>query len=399
MTYRTAVLKRNLELVMMFPLVMLGKLFGNLFPLRTKHTTFLFFSSADIGGSIRVNADITNCIKNQSPLIIFSKKPRNNQFRYLFDIENVRVIDLHAYIDNKWYHFINIFFRGVLAAWINKAEDPVVFGGESLYFYKVIPHVKRSVKTVELCHLNTWFNFSQAFIDYIDCRIFSTPKIKRDVEELYKRNNLGQEFFEKLYFIDNKVDIPPYKEVFNQNLEVVFVGRGAPQKRVHLIGEIAKKMHDLKLPAHFSFVGDVQNIIPAEQKQYCMLYGNVDNAEELHKIYQKSDVLLLTSLYEGLPIAVMEMMARGKVIVSTAVDGIPDYIHHKENGLLITATEEKEIVQSAIELLELIINDPDLKNRLGRNSYSYAVKHFSGETFCGAYLKMLKNDKYSGQKG
>ena len=59
----------------------------------------------------------------------------------------------------------------------------------------------------------------------------------------------------------------------------------------------------------------------------------------------------------------METMARGKVVVSTAVDGIPDYITHKENGLLITETDEEKIIDAGIELLELLITDPGLKKR------------------------------------
>src|SRR5712671_2769829 len=101
MTYRTAVLKRNIELVGMFPFVFLGRIMGTLFPLRTKHHIFLFFPSADIGGSVKVNIDITECIKDQKPLIIFSKKPNNNQFRTFFEMEGVRIMDLHKYIDNK----------------------------------------------------------------------------------------------------------------------------------------------------------------------------------------------------------------------------------------------------------------------------------------------------------
>src|SRR5881397_2430807 len=119
MTYRTAVIKRNIELVIMFPFVLLGRMAGILFPLKTQHKIFLFSPSGDIGGSIKVNADIAECIKDQRPLIIFSKKPKNNQFRHLFEIEGVRTIDLHKYVDNKIYHFVNLFFRGVLASWIN----------------------------------------------------------------------------------------------------------------------------------------------------------------------------------------------------------------------------------------------------------------------------------------
>src|SRR5690606_38701081 len=103
---RAAIIKRNLELAGMFPFVLLGRLAGKLFKLKTKHVVFLFYPCGEIGGSIQVNADIANCIKDVKPLIIFSKKPKNNLFRDRFDIEGVRVIDLHKYIDNKLYHFV-----------------------------------------------------------------------------------------------------------------------------------------------------------------------------------------------------------------------------------------------------------------------------------------------------
>jgi len=391
MTYRSAAFKRDIELVLMFPFVILGRIAGKLFSLSTKHHIFLFFPSADIGGSVKVNIDITDCVKDQKPLIIFSKKPTNNQFKKLFESKGARIIDLHKYIDNKLYHFVNFFFRGVLASWINKAEQPVVFGGESLFFYKIVPHVKKQTKKVELCHLNTWIDFSQAFAKYIDLRIFSTPKIKRDVENQYRRNHLPQSFFDKLLFIDNKVDIPPYEEIGNNILQVIYVGRGAPQKRVHLIAQIARKMHDLGSPVHFSFVGDVEDIIPLEVKEYSTLYGNIREEERLHELYKKSDVLLLTSAYEGLPIVVMDMMARGKVVISTAVDGIPDYITPGRNGLLIMATDEREIVEQGVQLLQQLINTPELKKQMGLESYRFAVAHFSGDTFCETYRRILIN--------
>ncbi len=388
MTYKRALIKRNIELTLMFPFVLLGKLAGSLFSLSTKHHIFLFYPSADIGGSVKVNAEIAACIKEARPLVVFSKKPKNSEFRKLFDIEGVRVLDLHKYIDNKLFHFVNFFFRGVLAAWINKADNPVVFGGESLYFYKIIPHVKKGTKCIELVHLNTWFNFTQAFIDYIDLRIFSTPQIMRDAENQYKANNLPQKYFDKLKFIDNKIFIPSYQPVINTQLEVVFVGRGAPQKRVYLIAEIAKKMHEAGKNVHFSFVGDVEKIVPEEVQKYTTLYGNLDKAQ-LEKVYAASDVLLLTSAYEGLPIVVMDMMARGKVVVSTAVGGIPDYIENGKTGFLVHETDEKAIVEQSIECLDKLINNESLKKELGKNAYDFAKTHFDEKVFNDFYRGVI----------
>jgi hypothetical protein len=100
-----------------------------------------------------------------------------------------------------------------LAAWINKSDQPVIFGGESLFFYKMLPHVKKNAKKIELCHLNTWINYSLAFVKYIDLRIFSTPKIKRDAEDVYRRNHLPPSFFNKLVFIDTKLISLPLKKL------------------------------------------------------------------------------------------------------------------------------------------------------------------------------------------
>lgn len=389
MNYKTAVIKRNIELVLMLPFVLLGKLAGKVFRLKTQHDIFLFFPKADIGGSIKVNADIAECIKDRKPLIIFSKKPFNNEFRHLFDIEGVRVIDLHKYVDRKVIHFMNFFFRGVLAAWINERQHPVVFGGESMYFYKVIPHVKKNTKVIELCHLNSWFNFSQAFIKYIDKRVFSSPQIKREVEAQYKRNNIGKEYLEKLDFTDNQIPIPGRKETNNKTLEVLFVGRGAPQKRVHLIAETARVLHNNRADIHFSFVGDVEDIVPKEVQGYSTMYGNIKDSNKLSRLYDESDVLILLSTTEGLPIVVMEMMARAKVILSTAVGGIPDYIQHEKGGLLIYETEEQKIIEKAAEYLILLHHDREMRKKMGEVNYTYASSHFSHEHFCGYYRALL----------
>src|SRR5580704_1102602 len=300
MTYKYALIKRKAEYVLIFPFVFAGRIYGRLFPLREARSVFLFFSSADIGGAIQVNADISRCIADRDPLIIFSKKPKNNGYIHLFD--GFRSIDLHPKIDNKLYHFLNFFYRGVLASWINRSKDPVVFGGECLFFYKMIPHLKKEVKRIELCHLATWLPYSIGFIDGIDKRIFSTARLKQEVIAQYQQNSIAPAMFERLQFIENKIDIPPYSETNNPVLEVLFVGRGAPQKRVPLIAAIARKLHDQGAAIHFSFVGDVEKVMDPGDYPFCRFYGNIRDEAMMHSLYSASDVLILTSAYEGLPL-------------------------------------------------------------------------------------------------
>ncbi len=389
MTYKQAITKLRMETIIMSPFVGTGKLCGWLFPLKKQPSLFLFFPNADIGGSPRVNIDLIQCTKDAKPLVIFSKKPKNNGFKDFFAIKGVSIVDLHRYIDHKPFHFMNFFFRGVVASWINRAEHPVMLGGECIFFYKMLPHVKKSVRCIELSHLPTWLPYNIGFIDRIDLRIFSTLQLKKQVIRQYEENNIDRNLYERLTFIDNAIDIPPYQKVNNERLEVVFIGRGSPQKRVHLIAAIAARMHAANDPVHFSFVGDVENSIPTGDFPFCRFYGNVSDEALMHTIYRQSDVLILTSAFEGLPMVVMTMMAYRKVVLSTAVNGIPDYIKHLSNGLLIEETGEEQIIEKGVALLRLLINDPALKEKLGANNREIAQAKFSRELFCQTYRKIL----------
>jgi glycosyltransferase involved in cell wall biosynthesis len=89
-----------------------------------------------------------------------------------------------------------------------------------------------------------------------------------EVEEQYRENHLPGPYFKKLFFIDNAIDIPVYQQENNEELQVFFIGRGSPQKRVHLVAGIAQMIHERKLPVKIQFCrgcfknDQYQSIIP-----------------------------------------------------------------------------------------------------------------------------------------
>jgi glycosyltransferase involved in cell wall biosynthesis len=56
---------------------------------------------------------------------------------------------------------------------------------------------------------------------------------------------------------------------------------------------------------------------------------------DVEKVLAAFDVFALTSRTEGLPLVLLEAMATGLPVVSTAVGGVPDLIRHGDNGLLV----------------------------------------------------------------
>jgi glycosyltransferase involved in cell wall biosynthesis len=389
MNTRIINIKLNAELVIMYPFVLLGKFYAALRPLKTKHKVFLLYPNADIGGSIQVNIDLANCLKDKNPLIIFSKKSSNNKFKYKYDKLNLLIFDIHKIIDNKAFHFMNFIYRGIIAQWARQQNVEAVIGGESIFFYKVIPHLCKNINRIEILHVDTWNKYTIGFIDQISTRVLSTQKLKDKIEKQYLENKIPEKYFTKLHFIENGLEINEYPDNINNILQIYFIGRGALQKRVHLVAKIAENINQKKLPIKFNFVGDVDKIINPALYPYCNFHGSINDEKALEEIYQKSDVLIMTSSFEGLPVVIMQMMAHGKVVVSTNVNSIPDYIIHKQNGLLIDATNELDIVNEGVNHILKLYENPEMRKAFGEKSKQIAKEKFSMDIFCKKYNNLV----------
>ena len=84
-----------------------------------------------------------------------------------------------------------------------------------------------------------------------------------------------------------------------------------------------------------------------------------DSIEHLREIYNRSSIFYNTSLHSPVPTVLMEAMACGCAIVSTATCMIPEIIEHGKNGLI--SNDPKELRS----FLEMLLQNPDLARRLG----------------------------------
>jgi len=80
------------------------------------------------------------------------------------------------------------------------------------------------------------------------------------------------------------------------------------------------------------------------------------------------DVLLLTSLHEGLPRVIPEAMAAGKPVVATSVDGTPEAVIAGKTGFLRPAGDTEGLAEDVVRLLE----SPALREMLGSEAQERA---------------------------
>ncbi|HEX2575231.1 MAG TPA: glycosyltransferase [Aquihabitans sp.] len=74
----------------------------------------------------------------------------------------------------------------------------------------------------------------------------------------------------------------------------------------------------------------------------------------------RADALVLSSDHEGLPVAVMEALALGRPVVSTAVGGVPEAVRHDVEGLLVPRRDPSALADAMVALHR----EPERRHRL-----------------------------------
>lgn len=82
--------------------------------------------------------------------------------------------------------------------------------------------------------------------------------------------------------------------------------------------------------------------------------------QDVPDVLNAADIFILPSLWEGLPIGLLEAMSMGKAVIATNVDGTSEIIKHNSNGLLV---ELKNLVNELAEAIILLANDNTLRQR------------------------------------
>ncbi len=102
-----------------------------------------------------------------------------------------------------------------------------------------------------------------------------------------------------------------------------------------------------------------------------------------------ADVLVLTSRFEGLPLAVLRGMAAGLPVVATAVDGTPEAVDQGRTGLLVRAGDARGTADALVTLG----TSPALRRRMGRRGRARS-EFFDVRRACAETL-----DLYLGARG
>jgi glycosyltransferase involved in cell wall biosynthesis len=92
----------------------------------------------------------------------------------------------------------------------------------------------------------------------------------------------------------------------------------------------------------------------------CITWHGPQPSSQVAQILAESDIFCLPTFAEGLPVVIMEAMARGVPVVTTYISGIPELAVDEKTALIVPAAR----VDALAEAMERLIVDGDLRQRL-----------------------------------
>jgi len=344
------------------------------------------FATPDIGGAERVHAEIVRAVADAKPQVWFTEVPRDGGLLPLY-AAHATLVQLGARLRCRLCAY---FQAGLQAGRIRKGSVRVVLGAFSHFFYDMLPWLK-GVRCVDLVH-NFGVNFENYSLPHLAAlhrRVLITDELRNQVLELYAQHGVESAMGERLAVITNGVTVPTLPPVKDSGaLRVLYSGRGTPEKRVHLVGQIAHRLAEQAINATVTVMGGVGEAIDPRDAAHCRLTGLVTDPAQLEAEYAAAHVLLITSDREGFPVAVMEAMARGTVPVCTRVGGLVA-LPNGQCCVLVDSMPEAAVVDQIVSTLRELDADRTRLGALSAAAYRYAREHFDVSHFDAKWRGLL----------
>lgn len=317
----------------------------------------------------------------------------------------------------------NLEKHGIKVAFLNKKS-----GLDIGCIYRLVKLLKKKKPDVVHSHIYACkYAHIAASIAGVKCKIHTvhniaekeaTPSNQRMYRLLFKRyqvvpvalSELVKESIHELYSIDLK-HIPvvyngiplekckPVSKYRSNNLRFIHVGRFMEAKNHFAMIKAFVKAHEMYDDIKLLLYGegelkkDVEDLVRRNNAQdYILFMGLTTN---IYEVLNKADIFILPSLYEGMPMTLIEAMGSALPIITSPVGGIPDMLEKEKEALFVTPDEDG--IYGGI--IKMLANSEERK-ALAIAAKSRAVKFsakYMTEKYVEIYKRVIKSEFLDGE--
>lgn len=213
-----------------------------------------------------------------------------------------------------------------------------------------------------------------------------SPEVQKSIAAFY---GLPEQ---KIPVIYNGIDLSRCLEKRNYTLQnpavLTHIGRFNEQKNHDGLLRAFALIHQKFPHTRLNLLGDGELLVQTQALAKTLgISDSVDFLGSQSNVYpylQKSDLFLLPSLYEGMPMTLIEAMGTGLPIVASKVGGVPDMLVGGESALLTDCAPE-----SVAQAAEALLADETLRTRLGKAAKA-ASETFSSAHMAESYVRVYR---------
>lgn len=339
-----------------------------------------------VGGGDMVNLTIAKSLDREKYTLHFiTTEISRHEWERKFRKVSRNIFHVRKVIENAKYFWE---YNNLILEYIERAKIDTIIISNSAIGYTCLPAIKERyphIKVLDILHGQGgskegggFPEFSNPYDAYIDTRITINQYLKRYMVDRYGIDS------DKIEVIHNCIDTQKFnrKKGSSENtLTVTYVGRLSYEKHPEHIIDIAEKVL-MNLPGakiYFRIIGDgplykeLARLIDRKNlTKHVFLKGYKDN---IKKQLEKTDVLLLCSEMEGLPIVLLEAMSMSVPCIASNVGGIPELINDGSNGFLIDY--DAEMIDGFSNRIQQLYLDKSLRVFMGKKARNKIVDHFS----------------------
>ena len=346
--------------------------------------------SLEAGGAERMAVNYANSLSDKIEFsgIVATRKEGilkseiNKNVDYLFlnkksKIDFKAIFKLYKYCKNNSVEYLQSHTSSYFIAFLIKLICPKI---------KIIWHDHYGLS--DFLHKRKSLNLKLASFFFTSVIVVNYQLKKWAEKELYCNKIIYLPNFTKL--VENEIKQTILNGV--EGKKILCLANLRIQKNHFLLLNVAKKVKEFYPTWTFHLVGKDFNddystilknkIINENLMDTVFIY---DSRKDIHNIINQSEICILTSQSEGLPVSLLEYGLNKKPVVVTNVGEIPFIIKDSENGFMVNFTDELEFYDK----LEQLIKSESIRNEMGIKLYDTVQKNNSETSSIETYLNWL----------
>ena len=281
---------------------------------------------------------------------------------YLFINREIKIVHIHGASRGSFYRKYIIFL--ISKHFFDKKVIYHIHGGEfHLFIDEVTLIIRKKINS---------------FIENTDGLITLSKQWK-----LFFSNTFKHKSIEIVNNIVPFCNLEEKKKNESHLIRLLFLGKVSKGKGIFDVLESVKqnkKLFENKIQIIIGGDGEVEKlkqIISEYNLSDTVEYVGWVSGEKKRELFVNSDVMLLPSYNEGLPISLLEALSYKMPLISTHVGGISEILEHKKNGYVVEPGNIEQITDS----LKFYLQHKSLIKLQGNNSYEIANRYFPETVF------------------